>query len=162
FRSANGFGLDEAAASDLYVKLVAQRQEIARDLAATFPPEVITEVKIAKVNSPKRGWVKGEPYTKSRTVEFNPSSRQMIARRLMAKGWEPEEFTDGGQPKIDETVLAALPWGEAKVLANHFLVEKRVGQIAEGEQAWLKLVKNGVLHGSINPNGAVTGRCTHS
>jgi DNA polymerase I len=159
---ANGFGLDEAAASNLYVKLVAERTEIAKDLAATFPPEQISEVKIAKINSPKRGWAKGQPYTKTRTVEFNPSSRQMIARRLQAKGWQPEEFTDSGQPKIDETILAELPWAEAKVLAQHFLVEKRIGQIAEGDQAWLKLVKNGVVYGSVNPNGAVTGRCTHS
>jgi len=44
----------------------------------------------------------------------------------------------------------------------YLLVQKRLGQLAEGQQAWLKLQKNGVVHGSVNTNGAVTGRCTHS
>ncbi|UIL29722.1 DNA polymerase [Rhizobium leguminosarum] len=55
-----------------------------------------------------------------------------------------------------------MPYAQAKVLAEHFLVEKRIGQLAEGDQAWLKLVKKGRIHGSVNTNGAVTGRCTHS
>ena len=33
--------------------------------------------------------------------------------------------------------------------------------LAEGDNAWLKLVKNGRIHGQVNTNGAVTGRCTH-
>jgi DNA polymerase-1 len=47
-------------------------------------------------------------------------------------------------------------------LLSYLLVQKRLGQLAEGQQAWLKLQKNGVIHGSVNTNGAVTGRCTHS
>ena len=33
--------------------------------------------------------------------------------------------------------------------------------MAEGKQAWLKLERNGRIHGSVNTNGAVSGRCTH-
>jgi DNA polymerase I-like protein with 3'-5' exonuclease and polymerase domains len=86
----------------------------------------------------------------------------MIADRLKAKGWQPTEFTPGGDPKVDETILSQLPWDEAKVLAEHFLVEKRIGQIAEGDQAWLRLERNGRIHASVNTLGAVTRRCTHS
>lgn len=147
---ANGFGFNEQAAVDLYLGLKVQQGKLSDQLKEVFPPEEITTF-TPKLRIPK-----------TKLVEFNPSSRQMIGRRLMAKGWKPTEFTDNGQPKVDETILADLPYPEAKVLADYFLTEKRIGQIAEGDQAWLKVNKNGVIHGSINPNGAVTGRCTHS
>ncbi|GGD97948.1 DNA polymerase [Rhizobium anhuiense] len=158
----HGFAFNEEEAVKLYGQLVTRRLEIAQDLKAAFPPVEKTEVFIPKVNNKQRGYVKGEPFTKKWMVEFNPSSRQMIADRLQAMGWVPQEFTPSGQPKIDETILQALPYAEAKVLAEHFLVEKRIGQLAEGDQAWLKLVRKGRIHGSVNTNGAVTGRCTHS
>jgi DNA polymerase-1 len=158
----HGFAFDEEAAHKLYGVLVKRRLELARELQVAFPPVTKTEVFIPKVNNKARGYVKGVPFTKEWTVEFNPSSRQMIGERLIEMGWVPEEFTPSGQPKIDETILEKLPYPEAKLLAEHFLVEKRIGQLAEGDQAWLKLVRNGRIHGSVNTNGAVTGRCTHS
>lgn len=157
-----GFGFDEQKAVALYNKLVKRRLEIGEELKKAFPPVVQEEVFIPKANNRKMGYVKGVPFIKRKTVEFNPSSRQMIAQRLKEMGWEPEEFTPSGQPKIDETILSKLPYPEAKLLAEHFLVEKRIGQLAEGEQAWLRLVRKGRIHGSVNTNGAVTGRCTHS
>jgi DNA polymerase I-like protein with 3'-5' exonuclease and polymerase domains len=43
------------------------------------------------------------------------------------------------------------------------MVQKRIGQLAEGDQAWLKKVGNDDrIHGSVITNGAVTGRATHS
>lgn len=159
---ANGFGFDEAAGADLYATLSGKRIQIADKLKQVFPPEVIEETIIAKANNRTLGRVKGQPYVKQTVVEFNPSSRQHIARRLQATGWVPHEFTDNGQPKIDETILSAIPTPEAALLNEHFLVEKRIGQLAEGDNAWLKLSTNGVIHGAINTNGAVTGRCTHS
>lgn len=158
----HGFLFDEGRAIALYQRLVHRRLELSEELKAAFPPEEVTEVFIPKVNNKTRGYVKGVPFTKRWAVEFNPSSRQMIGRRLMAMGWTPEEYTANGQPKIDETILSKLNFPEAKLLAEHFLVEKRIGQIAEGDQAWLKLVRKGRIHGSVNSNGAVTGRCTHS
>ena len=105
----------------------------------------------------------GYPYTKIKYVEFNPGSRHHIANRLTTLyGWEPQEFTPSGDPKIDETVLEGLDYPAAPLLNEYFLVQKRIGQVAEGNQAWLKVVREGRIHGSINPNGAVTGRATHS
>lgn len=158
----HGFCFNTEAAVELYQSLVKRRLSIARELAEAFPPKRVETVFIPKVNNKKQGYIKGEPFTKVTTVVFNPSSRQMIADRLMAMGWKPGEFTPSGQPKIDETILSRMPYPEAKLLADHFLVEKRIGQIAEGENAWLKLMVNGRIHGSVNTNGAVTGRCTHS
>jgi len=44
------------------------------------------------------------------------------------------------------------------------MVSKRLGQLALGSQALLKKVNkhDGRMHGRVNTNGAVTGRCTHS
>lgn len=157
-----GFAFDVAGAQRLYAELVKKRLEIAQRLQETFKPKVVREEFIPKVNNKARGYVKGVPFIKEHVVEFNPSSRQMIAERLIEKGWLPMEYTPSGQPKIDETILSKLDFPEAAVLAEHFLVEKRIGQIAEGDQAWLRLERKGRIHGSVNTNGAVTGRCTHS
>jgi DNA polymerase-1 len=98
-----------------------------------------------------------------KTVHFNPSSRQHIAHCLKAKyNWSPKEFTDSGQAKIDDEVLNALVYPEAKKLAEYFLIEKRISQLAEGDKAWLKLEQKGRIHSRYNPNGTVTGRATHS
>jgi DNA polymerase I-like protein with 3'-5' exonuclease and polymerase domains len=157
-----GFAFDKDTAQKLYAELVKRRLVIAASLKETFPPQVVEETFIPKVNNKSRGYVKGVPFVKQHTVEFNPSSRLMIADRLKAKGWQPLEFTPGGQPKVDETILSKLEYPEAKVLADHFLVEKRIGQLAEGDQAWLRLERGGAIHASVNTLGAITGRCTHS
>ena len=157
-----GFAINRDEAQALYAELVKKRLVIGATLKDTFPPQVVEETFIPKVNNKSRGYVKGVPFTKRHTVEFNPSSRQMIADRLKAKGWQPLEFTPSGQPKIDETILSKLEYPEAKVLADHFLIEKRIGQLAEGDQAWLRLERDGAIHASVNTLGAVTGRCTHS
>lgn len=119
----------------------------------------------------------GQPYTPVKLVEFNPSSRAHIWQRLIHKyGWVPTKFTPGGknkdpEPVVDEDVLGGLPYPEAKLLAEYFLVLKRIGQLATGQKAWLKFARetelpNGTklyrIHGRINTNGAATGRCTHS
>jgi len=97
-------------------------------------------------------------------VPFNPASRQHIAQGLTdLYGWVPREFTDTGQPKVDETVLESLEYPVAKLFTEYLLVNKRLGQLAEGMQAWLKKVADdGRIHGRVIHNGAVTGRATHS
>jgi DNA polymerase I-like protein with 3'-5' exonuclease and polymerase domains len=148
----NGWPFDVQGAAKLYSELVEKRTAILTQMRETFEPLVIERV------SEKTG-----KKLKDKIIEFNPSSRQHIADRLKTKyGWKPTEFTPSGQAKVDEEVLKALDYPEAQVLAEYFLVEKRIGQIAEGEQAWLKLETNGKIHGSINTNGAVTGRATHN
>ena len=147
----SGWPFDKVGAATLYAELAQKRDDILKSMQETFEP--IIEKRVSEKT--------GKPL-KDKVIEFNPSSRKQIADRLIAKyGWKPKEFTPNGQPKIDETVLKALDYPEAQTLAEYFLLEKRVGQLAEGDNAWLKLERNGRLHGSINPNGAVTGRCTH-
>jgi DNA polymerase I len=160
----NGFCFDTQKAAHLYAKLVQRRGELERELKDYFGSWVVQlHDFIPKVNNKTRGYVKGVPVKKEKVVEFNPSSRDHIADRLVTLyGWKPVDFTEGGKPVVDEDVLSKLDYPPCKLLTEYLLVQKRAGQLSEGQQAWLKCEKDGKIHGSINPNGAVTGRATHA
>ena len=97
-------------------------------------------------------------------LHFNPTSRQQIARWLSeVYGWKPKEYTEKGSVIINEKVLESLEFPEGKILAHYFNVKKLIGQLADGKNAWLKMVgKDGRIHGRVNTLGAVSRRCTHS
>lgn len=147
----SGWYFDKEKAAALYAELAEKKNAILRTMTETFEP--LVEEKWSKKTGKR---------LKDKVTPFNPGSRQQIADRLTAKyGWDPKDFTPSGQPKVDEDVLKKLDYPEAKLLAEYFMLDKRIGQLSEGDQAWLKLERNGIIHGSINPNGAVTGRATH-
>lgn len=161
----NGWPLDVLAAQDLYSRLCQRRHELEKALVEAFPPwRVRLEDFVPKRNNQTKGYIAGVPIERWETREFNPASREHIADRLTDKyGWKPSEFTEGGQAKVDDEILQRLPFPEAKILAEYFLIQKRTGQLGEGAQAWLKQVtKKGRIHARYNTNGAVTGRATHS
>lgn len=157
-----GLGFDTNAARSLYSTLAGRRHVLERELADRFPPWVEREEFVPKRDNKTRGYKKGVPFFKEREVEFNPNSRDHIAAKLTERyGWKPKEFTPEGKPKIDETVLASLPYPEAPLLAEHFMLVKRLGQLGEGKQSWIASEKGGRIHGRVITNGAVTGRMTH-
>lgn len=159
-----GFCFDEQSAEKLLRDLMAEQAEVQERLQAAFPPWEIKTPFLPKANNKTRGYVKGEWTYKVKEVVFNPTSRDHIADRLKAiHGWKSKASTAGGKPKVDETILEALPYPEAKLLAYNFTLDKRLGQLANGPQAWLKKVKDDKrIHGRVITNGAVTGRATHS
>ena len=176
----NGFPFDYEAAGKLYAELCAEREEIKQRLQDLFPPVDKGDWFIPKVNNKTKGYKKGVKIWRPKIVPFNPASRDDIAERLKSvHGWQPAEFSDTGKPKIDDEVLQSLPYPEAKELARYFLLQKRLGQIGDGAQAWLKVAKKENInvyaaqsrntlpstlyriHGRVTTNGAVTGRCTH-
>ena len=159
-----GFPFDVDAALDLVDNLRTKETELQTHLKEIFPPIEHKEVFVPKVNNKTRGYVKGVPFEKVRLEEFNPGSRQQIVSRLQQKyGWQPSKSTEKGNPVLDDDVLEQLPYPEAKPLAEYMLIEKRLGQIADGKNAWLKLVNNetGCVHGDVITNGCITGRCSH-
>lgn len=157
-----GWPFNEKAAGELYTRLVARKEELETGLVARFGSwQEVDKVFTPKRDDKKRGYVKGMEVTKYKTVTFNPGSRQHIIKKLMEAGWKPEVFTESGQPKLDEDVLESLDVPEAKDLIEFLLVQKRLGQIADGNNGWLKLVKNGKIHASYNTMGTVTGRASH-
>ena len=160
----SGFPFNLEAAKELAERLTAERDSFKEELVRKFPPKVEEEVFIPKVNNTTRGYVKGEPFIKRREIPFNPGSRQQIAERLIEQGWEPQEYTDKGTIKVDEVILEKLAdqYPFAKDIARYMMLEKRLGQLANGKQALIKKVKaDGRMHGEMITNGAVTGRCTH-
>jgi DNA polymerase I len=160
----SGFPFDVDACLDLVDDLRTKQATLEASLKELFPPKKIETVFVPKVNNAGRGYVKGQPFTKVMHEEFNPGSRQQIVDRLQTKyGWVPEKSTEKGNPSIDDDVLSALPYPEAKPLAEYMLIKKRLGQIADGNNAWLKLVNDetGCMHGDVVTNGCITGRCAH-
>lgn len=160
----NGFYFNEKAGSELYSVLVQRRGDLERELKDYFGSWTVNLPDfIPKVNNKTRGYEKGVPVKRTKVIEFNPSSRDHIADRLInLYGWNPVDFTEGGKPQVDEVVLEKLDYPPCKLLTEYLLVQKRVSQLSEGTQAWLKLVKKGRIHGTVNTNGAVTGRATHA
>lgn len=113
--------------------------------------------------------MEGAPYTPVEFVTFSPTSREHIAKVLIDRGWKPIDFTDNGAPIVSDEVLEHVKVEDPKaqeaieLVRAYLMIQKRIGQIAEGDNAWLRMVgADGRIHGSVNPNGAVTGRATHS
>ncbi len=159
----NGWTFDTHKAQVLYGKLAQQRAEIEHGLEELFEPWEVTEVFIPKRNNKTLGYIKDEPFEKKKTVHFNPSSRRHIEHCLRSKyNWKPKKFTDGGHAQIDESVLSKLDYPEAQHLARYFMLQKRIGQLSEGAQGWLKKVdSDGRIRHTIVPGGTVSGRASH-
>jgi DNA polymerase-1 len=159
----HGFPFDVTKANALLAKLQSRKASLEAELQSAFPPWEIREPFIPKVNNKTRGYVKGVMTHKVKTVVFNPASRDHIADRLKAvHGWKPTDFTANGKPKVDEDVLKQLDYPEAVLLNEFLLLNKRIGQLATGANAWLKLERKGKMHGQVITSGTATFRCTHN
>ena len=144
----NGFKLDEPKALQLLAELKTLLDFIQTEMQRIFP---------AKVTTGRTHKTTGKPLAD--IVEpFNPGSRKQIAERLIEKGWKPKKHTEKGSVIVDEAVLEALDFPEAKTLARYMMLQKRIGQI----ESWLDAIQSdGRVHGKVITNGAVTGRMTH-
>ena len=151
-----GFPFNKKAAFALVNELKARRSEIDEQLQAIFPP--VAEERIsAKTGRP----------LKTRIHTFNPGSRHQVAERLRQR--YPEitfDTTEKGNVKVDDDVLEILgeKYPEAKVLAEYQLLNKRLGQIADGKEAWLNHCDrygDSRIHGGVKTNACVSGRCSH-
>lgn len=166
-----GFLFDREKAVSLYATLGKKREELRLKLHEVFPPwwhqgAIATSTRDVnyKKNPLQAGTCSGAQWQKTSLVLFNPGSRAHIALKLRERyGWKPTQFTETGEPQIDESILKGMVFPEARLLEEYFLVEKRIGMVAEGDYGWLKKVgKDGRMHGSVNPNGAVTCRMSHA
>ena len=176
----HGFAFDLPKAHELYVTLSTRKLALLDSLKAMFPDDKVPmkshlwrtvdgalfpTKKAAKASGFKEAEIERGPL-KLKLVPFNPASRDHIGDRLQRLGWVPTIFTSEGKPKIDESILLGIQLNEkqeAVELLNEFLmIGKRMGQLAEGQQAWLKLEVKGRIHGRVQTNGTVTGRCSHS
>lgn len=171
----NGFPFDEAKARELEVTLRSRAAILDAQLRKAVPP-IPDKIFIPKKDNKARGYKAGVPVQKYK--DFNPNSRQQIEWIITKHfGYIPDNeelFDDEGQTrlKIDDVTFGYLKNDEAApkevrelsaIFEEYLMVSKRLGQLADGKQAWLGCIgEDGNIHGSVNPNGAVTGRATHS
>jgi DNA polymerase I-like protein with 3'-5' exonuclease and polymerase domains len=95
----------------------------------------------------------------------NLNSRKQIAALLEARGWQPERRTEKTeQPVINDELLESIPaiYPEFGGLAEHYILTRRLGQLANGAQAWIDNVHpDGRIHGGLIHIGTPHGRAKH-
>jgi len=165
-----GFPFDVKKANVLLGRLLSRKAELHEQIFNTLGPSWIVNLgekcskRTVKYKDPLRGDESaGCFYTKIKLVDFNPTSRAHLAKRLQEVcGWKPTEFGDDGIPNLDDEILGSMKYPIAALIMEYMTIQKRLGMLAEGKQAWLSLEVDGKIHGSVNTHGAVTTRCTHS
>ena len=159
-----GVAFDEEAAEKLCADLYIKLNELEVKARESFGPFYIKDKEFTpKRNNKTKGYLAGGTMTHLKLVEFNPGSRVQIENRLRWKyDWEPTELTKTGRAEISEETLGTLPFKEARTIAEFMTVQKRLSQLAEGEQAWLKQIKpDGRIHGRVDQLGTGTARMSH-
>lgn len=177
----NGYPFDVPKALALETTLRAELEAITTELAKSVPP-IPDRVFIPKRDNKRLGYTAGVPVQKYK--EFKINSRDQLKYILgthlgykwLDSMYEIETDEDGEETnrklKLDEESLQQIIHDpkashEVRQIAEQystaFMLSKRLGQLADGQQAWLKLLGNdNKIHGKVNPNGAVSGRATHS
>ena len=182
----NGWPFDMEKAQELHATLAARKMELADKMVEEFgwwyekngetTPKRTTQYKASKTREVPELVVEGAPYTKIKQVEFNPNSRQHIAKVLQERyGWRPSEYTPSGQVKVSEKVLKGLTMKVSDTLMEYLLVDKRLGLLAGGkkETGWMdyatpdgpeggKLTGLHHIHHNCWQNNCVTHRASHS
>ena len=159
WQEESGFPFDVSKAQKLESTLRTELDDLAGKMRDTFywvPGKNMTP----KRSNKTKGYVEGAEFCK--LTEFNPTSRFHIGWAFQQfRGWEPTDFTDSGQPKIDESILKGIGNEEALAFARILELQKHLGQLSEGKNAWLKNVTpEGKLHHSC-VLATNTGRMAH-
>ena len=154
-----GWPFDVRKAQELENTLLTRLEKLrsqAESICTYVPGNLFTP----RRDNQKQGYVAGAEM--QRLKDFNPSSREHIAWWFKTfQGWTPTKLTPTGKPVIDETVLKEIGTEEALVFLEILVIQKKLGMLSQGTNAWLKLVKDGRLHHSCFI-GAVTHRMAHS
>jgi len=179
----NGFVIDQRLATTLVAQFEEKLADIIYQVQEVFKPKVTVQIlkaqftksgalsKLAKDQGGKGIRLTEEefnaltlkpnsPIKRETRVEFNLGSRKQIGEYLIQFGWKPKKHTPTGQPIVDEGTLSKIKnIPEAQLIAEYLMVQKRLAQV----NSWMKEMSDeGRVHGYVNPNGAVTGRMTHS
>ena len=177
----NGFPFDKEGAERLECTLRERQAVLSAQLTAAVPP-IPDKLFIPKRDNKKLGYKKGVPI--QRYKDFNPNSRQQIEYIFrQMHGYSPanpdlydveddvKNYLDY-RLKIDDETFRFIKDDEnapeevrylAGIMEESLLITKRLGQIADGKNAWLKEVKpDGRIHGHVITNGTVSGRAAHA
>lgn len=113
-----GFYFDITKARNLATKLKFQADNLNRKLKSIFKPILVADGDIVTPKKPRRMKIKWDnpdgfiykyfvgEYQKIKLENFNPNSRQQIAKRLIKMfDWKPQVFTEKGNIVVNEEVL---------------------------------------------------------
>ena len=170
----SGFYFDSKQAMTLLAELKQNMADVEDEVQKTFKPKWVDDKLVTPYikkdgTLSKRGLTDEEyesiqksdhtqSFMRQKLVEFNLGSRKQIGEYLIDFGWKPERFTPTGQPIVDESTLKKITHiKEAKLIADFLLYQKRIAQVS----SWIDEVKDNRVHGSVIPNGTITGRMTH-
>tara|TARA_R110000823_G_scaffold40203_1_gene106911 strand:+ start:255 stop:1988 length:1734 start_codon:yes stop_codon:yes gene_type:complete len=169
-----GFFFDTKQAMELLADLKTKQLQVEDEVHNTFKPKMVDDKLVTPYikkdgELSKRGLTdeeydnciktqKIEPFMRQKLVEFNLGSRKQIGEYLIDFGWKPVNFTPTGQPIVDEGTLKKIEHiTEAKLIADFLLYQKRIAQVT----SWIDALEGDRVHGSVIPNGTITGRMTH-
>ena len=170
----NGFFFNTKQAMELLAELKTKQLEVVEEVHNTFKPKLVDDKLVTPYvkkdgTLSKRGLTDEEydtcmtqnnfePFMRQKLVDFNLGSRKQIGEYLIDFGWKPVKFTPTGQPIVDEGTLKKIEHiREAKLIADFLLYQKRIAQVT----SWIDELKDDRVHGSVIPNGTITGRMTH-
>jgi DNA polymerase I-like protein with 3'-5' exonuclease and polymerase domains len=169
-----GFFFNTQQAMELLAELKTKQLEVEDEVHNTFKPKWVDDKLVTPYikkdgNLSKRGLTEDEyqrcldtnnfePFMRQTLQDFNLGSRKQIGEYLIDFGWKPVKFTPTGQPIVDEGTLKKIEHiREAKLIADFLLYQKRIAQVT----SWIDELKDDRVHGSVIPNGTITGRMTH-
>tara|TARA_R100001460_G_scaffold59986_2_gene99999 strand:+ start:2855 stop:4588 length:1734 start_codon:yes stop_codon:yes gene_type:complete len=169
-----GFFFNTQQAMELLAELKDKQLKVEDEVHNTFKPKLVDDKLVTPYvrkdgELSKRGLTDEEynrciqnknvePFMRQKLVDFNLGSRKQIGEYLIDFGWVPKKFTPTGQPIVDEGTLKKIEHiREAKLIADFLLYQKRIAQVT----SWIDELKGDRVHGSVIPNGTITGRMTH-
>ena len=168
----NGFPFNTAAAEELE-KVLRKRQCVLATELMKLAPRIPDKVFVPKRDNKRLGYKAGVPI--QRYKDFNPKSRQQIEWLVTEHyHYSPDnpDLYEEDRLKVDEDTFHFMSTDPdapeevrtlSPIIEEYLMIVKRLGQLSDGAQAWLKLVKkDGCMHGRVNPCGAVSGRATHA
>ncbi|TXH15712.1 MAG: hypothetical protein E6R03_06750 [Hyphomicrobiaceae bacterium] len=167
----NGFYFDGPRAVDFYRMLRTREGEIADEVHQVFLPErvLVAERSMFKkdgqptsiyIKDRERYFLDEDPisgvYSAFEDVEFNLGSPKQRIDKLIELGWEPQEFTEKGNPKpFDkgklspslEKFLADRPVPEVELIAKWMSINGRANMVNTWLEAWNET--DSCIHGTL-------------
>jgi len=161
------FDIDKAEQlkEKLNVDMQKLQDEVKSKLGGPFVIPLEVKVPTRTVNYKTGRQTKGAAFTKILIKDFNPTSRHDLTTRLIERmNWKPREFGKDGNPTLSEEVMKTFTDDIFKTIADMFTIQKRMGMLVDGQNAWFKMYNEDTkaIHGNIDTLGTGTHRCTHS
>jgi DNA polymerase I len=177
----NGWYFDIPGAQSLVSQLRAEQSDLETPIRELFPRRLTTvgtyQRRVRKDGGEFASFLRhsseypelrfspdGSTYETLDWSEFNIGSPKQRVERLLELGWEPENFTPKGFPKVDEESLLAFSESsgrpEATAIAEWLVLQGRSSMI----ETWLNNVDydDHCMHGRVLTCAATTRRMIHS